>query len=245
MSDHEKLTDEERSRVHVNRCVRESELDEARAMVAAAEPGTWRVVEDAEVFRLTRHDPKIPLAKRESFILAAASVRLIPRLLGGIEALERALKSAWSDAACFRRELVRERDAHAATVKRQSEGKTGPEHELEMLAEYVMLAAAGDVTLTGTMPAGYEVRTLASYTRSLLSRWAGGASIAGELRGDVMTRERQRVDERAKFRAEEDAKTEELRRQLREAIEKVARGEIPEVLKPALKEAKKRAKSGG
>lgn len=244
MSDHEKLTDEERSRVHVNRCVRESELDEARAMVAAAEPGEWRAKGIAEGFCLTRYSGE-PLAKRESFLLAAASVRLIPRLLGGIEALERALKSAWSDAACSRRELVRERDAHAATVKRQSEGKTGPEHELEMLAEYVMLAAAGDVTLTGTMPAGYEVRTLASYTRSLLSRWAGGASIAGELRGDVMTRERQRVDERAKFRAEEDAKTEELRRQLREAIEKVSRGEIPEVLKPALKEAKKRAKSGG
>lgn len=244
MSDHEKLTDEERSRVHVNRCVRESELGEARAMVAAAEPGEWRAKGIAEGFCLTRYSGE-PLAKRESFLLAAASVRLIPRLLGGIEALERALKSAWSDAACFRQELVRERDAHAATVKRQSEGKTGPEHELEMLAEYVMLAAAGDVTLTGTMPAGYEVRTLASYTRSLLSRWAGGASIAGELRGDVMTRERQRVDERAKFRAEEDAKTEELRRQLREAIEKVSRGEIPEVLKPALKEAKKRAKAGG
>lgn len=244
MSDHEKLTDEERSRVHINRCVRESELDEARAMVAAAEPGEWRAKGIAEGFCLTRYSGE-PLAKRESFILAAASVRLIPRLLGGIEALERALKTAWSDAACSRRELVRECDAHAATVKRQSEGKTGPEHELEMLAEYVMLAAAGDVTLTGTMPAGYEVRTLASYTRSLLSRWAGGASIAGELGPETMARERRRVDERAKFRAGEEAETAELRRQLREAIEKVSRGEIPEVLKPALKEAKKRAKAGG
>lgn len=152
----EHLTDEERSRICVNHCVRESELVAARAFCAAAEPGElW-----------ARSSVRIP-DKPEALAFLLDAVRLVPRLLGGIAVLEKALRHAWLDAASLRRELSAERNAHAETMKRQMEGKT-----------------------------------------------------------------------------EQDAETAELRRQLREAIEKVARGEVPEVLQPAVREAKKRAKSG-
>lgn len=245
MFDH--LTDEKRSRISVNSVPHRAELDAAFALAEAAEPGEWRVEEAGEGFRLVRGFAvgRPELSTRASYALAAASKSLVPRLLRGIDALEQGAASAQNDAASMRRELVAEREAHAATVARQATGATGPEYEVELLARYMTLSAAGDVGLTGTMPESNATHRLASYTRSLLTRWAGGASIARELSDDSMLRAQRLVDERAKFRADAEAEINELRAKLRDALDKVARGEVPEVLQPALKEAKKRARKGG
>lgn len=234
MFDH--LTDKQRAGIHTNNCVRGSELAEARALCDAAEPGQWLVGGDGEKLRLVRYasnGSRPELSSLASFALAAASVTLIPRLLRGIDALEQGVATAQGEAASFRRSYAAEQDAHKATIERQSKGATGPEHELDLLAQYVTLSAAGDAA---------KHEHLGHYVCFLLTRWAGGASIAGELRPDVMERVKRQVEEREKHRAEAEAEIASLRVQLRDALGKVARGEVPEALQPALKEAKKRAR---
>lgn len=242
MFDH--LTDEQRCRIHVNNTMRKADLEAARALTEAAEPGKWRVADvvGGLVTRaIVRHSGE-PLVERASYDLAAESRALVPRLLRHVEELERGLATCSIVAASVRRDLADERAAHAATIKRQSEGATGPEHEVGLLALYVTLSAAGDVGITGTAPEAVTTHRLGEYTRFLLQRWAGGASISDVLTADSLARAKREVEERAQRRAAEAAETEALRTQLREALERVARGEVPEVLKPALKKMRDEAR---
>lgn len=248
MFDH--LSDEQRGRIDVNACLRKADLEAAKELADGAEPGEWRVEEqmhgaDGSTFRLVRHSDRRPhpeLVERASFDLAAKSHTLVPRLLRGIDALERAVASAQADARAFRESYSREQDAHRATVGRQAKGATGPEHEVALIAQYVALSAVALVQLDGSPPDADKVAALGRYAHHLLAKWAGGASVARDLSADTVECVQRELDERAEFRAKEAAEIADLRARLKDALDKVARGEVPEVLQPALKEAKQRVR---
>lgn len=248
MFDH--LSDEQRGRIDVNACLRKADLEAAKELADGAEPGEWRVEEqmhgaDGSTFRLVRHSDRRPhpeLVERASFDLAAKSRTLVPRLLRGIDALERAVATAWGEARSFRESYSREQDAHRVTVERQAKGATGPEHEVALIAQYVALSAVALVQLDGSPPDPDAVQSFGRYTKYLLSKWAGGASVARDLSADKMEWVKREVEERTQIRAKEAAEVADLRAKLKDALERVARGEVPEVLQPALKEAKRRAR---
>lgn len=151
------MKDELARKVHVNGCVRDSELMELDDMVCTADPGDWRVV-DGEV---QRYGGK-PFERRDASLrLMARAVTAIPRLVRGIRVLEEALENAWASAASSRAEWLRERDGREQDAARRAEGRTGPEDEIAMLARLALYGAL--------QPRHIE---------ELVRRWAGGQSIA-------------------------------------------------------------------
>lgn len=126
---------EEARRVDVNHCVHDDELAKIDALCAEADPGTWRVV-DGEVVRYGG----APFANREASLrLMAAAVTALPRLLRGIRALENALRSAWLSASADRRAMIDAAEQHAEDMARGFQGQTGPESDIDVLAEAIEL----------------------------------------------------------------------------------------------------------
>lgn len=151
------MKDEIAREVHINNCVRDSEIEELERLCKEADPGDWRVVND----EVQRYGGR-PFERREASLrLMARAVTAIPRLIRGVRALEEALANARADAACARNEWLRERDGREADALRRSEGRTGPEDEIAMLARLVQYGA-------------FQPR----YLEELLRQWAGGKSIA-------------------------------------------------------------------
>ena len=146
------MDDEEVRRVHINNCVRDSELVEADALVAAADPGEWRHV--------MRYGAK-PLERLDgSLALMAASVRLVPRLVRGIRALEEALRSAWITDTRYRREREEMIKRHEEAMVRANAHESGPDHEIDVMVR---------ATELGCMRPGL--------LRLMLRKWAMGESI--------------------------------------------------------------------
>lgn len=228
------MKDEEARRVDVNYCVRDSFIQEVEDLMRDIDPGCYRVKDGAVV----RYGGE-PLTNPRTLAFFAKCYSVVPTLLRGIKALEDSLRSAWIGEAGSRRELVAERQGRREDAERRSEGKTGPEHELSYLARYLIASAACPKTTFSTDP------TRQDYVEQLLRRWAGGESIAS-VRSTVEMLEARAAEHKAsteRWAAEQEAKTEDLRKRLREAIEELARGQVREELKKPVREAKKRIKS--
>jgi hypothetical protein len=151
------MKDELARKVHVNSCVRDSEIEELERLCQEADPGDWRVV-DGEVQRYGG----APFERREASLRLMARARnAIPRLLRGIRVLEEALQTAWASAESNRAEWLRERDGREQDALRRAGGHTGPEEEIAMLARLALYGA-------------FQPR----YIEELVRRWAGGQSIA-------------------------------------------------------------------
>ena len=226
---------DECQRVSVNYCLSDEELGEARALVAGADAGEWRVREG----RVERYS-KAPFEKLAgSLALMAASVSLVPRLLRGVEALEAALRSAWLEARSAKSELAREREERRQDAERRAKGQTGPEGELTILLAYLELEARWNALRPS------QAHRRADYEEGLLRRWAGGQSFRRELSGSLDS-VKARVEEAetfdAQYAAEERAKTEDLRGRMVAAIDDLAAGRVPEELQGRVAQAKRSKK---
>lgn len=218
------MNDEEVNRIHVNKTVRDEEIEAAEALLSDVDPGVYRV-KDGAVVRYSGE----PLTKPGTLLLFAKSYTLVPRLIQGIRTLETEVRKRWGEE-----QVGREEDA-----LRRSEGRTGPEAELNLMARYLLADAAGS---HWREPARVDV----GYVESLLRQWAGGKSVARELQGSVEAAEaraREHREAKVKIEQERDAELEALRSRLREAIEEVARGQIRDELKKTLRDAKRRLKA--
>jgi hypothetical protein len=190
------MKDDEARKVSINHCVRDSELAEMRATCDAADPGEWRVVGGV----VTRYSGP-PVSTPESLQLMAKSRGWLPRLLKGVEVLEEALRGAWASEASFRATLMRERDNFAADLDRAKRGETGPQSDLDVIVEAVQIGAVD-----------------ARYLGVLLRRWARGESTQAGLYAVDIERERARVAEEKRIRAE----VEETLKREREEIHALA-----------------------
>lgn len=198
------MKDDIARKVHVNGCVRDSEIEELERLCAEADPGDWRVV-DGEVQRYGGR----PFERREASLrLMARAVTAIPRLLRGLRVLEEALQNAWASAASSRAEWLRERDGREQDALRRAEGRTGPEDEIAMLARLATYGA-------------FQPR----YIEELLRRWAGGQSIAH------LQREAVDAEMAAMRRAEADRVAREQfqrdREELTRLLEQARAGKLP------------------
>jgi hypothetical protein len=230
------VKDSEVSRISVNHTVRDSEIEEAEALFQDIDPGRYRV-EGGAVVRFSGE----PLTNPRTLTFFAKSWSIVPRFIVGIRTLETALRQAWNETSIWKRECVEEREGRKEDALRRSEGKTGPERELRLVARY--LAACAE--LPSSMGRDPNDTT---YVEQLLRRWAGGESVAHELASSVESLEA-RVREHRAFHAKYDAEQKEevaaLKARLLEAIEEVARGQIRDELKKPLRDAKKRLKASG
>lgn len=187
------MKDSEVASVHINSCVRDSELREMREASDAAEPGEWYLREG----RITRHDGT-PVASKGSLNLMARARGWIPRLVRGIEVLEESLASSRVNAASFRRELLAAREQHVEDLKRAHGGETGPEYDLDVIVEAVQIGAMD-----------------ARYLKFILGRWAKGESTQAGLHSFDIERARARVREEARIREEVKAEAERDRAEVR------------------------------
>jgi hypothetical protein len=230
------VKDSEVSRISVNHTVRDSEIEEAEALLQDIDPGAYRMREG----RIERFGGE-PLTNPRTLTFFAKSWSIVPRFIVGIRTLETALRQAWNETSIWKRECVEEREGRKEDALRRSEGKTGPERELRLVARY--LAACAE--LPSSMGRDPNDTT---YVEQLLRRWAGGESVAHELASSVESLEA-RVREHRAFHAKYDAEQKEevaaLKARLLEAIEEVARGQIRDELKKPLRDAKKRLKASG
>lgn len=228
------MNDEEVNRIHVNKTVRDEEIEAAEALLSDVDPGVYRV-KDGAVVRYSGE----PLTKPGTLLLFAKSYTLVPRLIQGIRTLETEVRKRWDEVKVLRREWGEEQVGREEDALRRSEGRTGPEAELNLMARYLLADAAGS---HWREPARVDV----GYVESLLRQWAGGKSVARELQGSVEAAEaraREHREAKVKIEQERDAELEALRSRLREAIEEVARGQIRDELKKTLRDAKRRLKA--
>lgn len=204
----------EARRVHVNSCLLDEELAEIRKLCEGAEPGEWQVkgdeMSETNPLAVTRYNGE-PVRSRGSFALMAAAVGVVPRLLKGVRVLEEALRLAWIDAASWKRDYLEERRAREEDARRRSEGKTGDDHELRMLAGLAKLGACSGERLEG-----------------FLRTWAGGGSVnvGGALLSELRFAEKRHA-ERESASAAVDAEVEDLRRKLRERLAQIDSGAQP------------------
>ncbi len=175
------------SRVSVNHCVRDDEIERVEGMLAAADAGEWRVADG----RVQRWGGK-PIEKVGSLALMAACVSIIPRLIRGLLALEEALANAWAGEASWKAQCVRERAEHAAAMERANARQTAPEHEINTLVAAIEAGAVNARAVPG-----------------LLREWAMGESMGeGSYRltlNDLAAAQKRASEEKA-FRVEWDAK---------------------------------------
>ncbi len=176
------------SRVSVNHCVRDDEIERVEAMLSAADAGEWRVVDG----RVQRYGGK-PLEKPGSLALMAESVSIIPRLVRGLRALEEALANAWAGEASWKAQCVRERADHAAAMGRANARQTAPEHEINTLVAAIEAGAVNARAVPG-----------------MLRAWAMGESMGeGSYRltlNDLAAAQKRASEEKA-FRVERDTET--------------------------------------
>ena len=190
------MKDTEVSRIHVNNTVRDSEIEEAEALLQDIDPGRYRV-KDGAVVRFSGE----PLTNPRTLAFFAAAWSIIPRFILGLRTLETALRQAWIEASSAERELSESREGRKEDALRRSEGKTGPERELRLVARY--LAACAE--LPSSMGRDPNDTT---YIEQLLRRWAGGESVAHELASSVDSLEARAKEHRgfhAKYDAEQKA----------------------------------------
>jgi len=230
------MKDSEVSRIHVNNTVRDSEIEEAEALLKGIDPGAYRVREG----QIERFGGE-PLAKPETLAFLAKSERIVPRFILGIRTLETALRQAWNEATIWKREFAEQRDGRREDAERRSAGRTGPEGDLRLVARYLKAAVEAPSSM-GRDP------TDPAYVEQLLRRWAGGESVGGELTSSVLMLEARAKDYResmARYAAEQQAEVAALKARLLEAIDEVAKGQIRDELKKPLRDAKKRLKASG
>lgn len=228
------MKDTEVGRISVNHTVRDSELEEAEALLQDIDPGRYRV-EGGAVVRFGGE----PLTNPRTLAFFAKSWSLVPRFIVGIRTLETALRQAWNETSIWKREFAEQRDGRQEDAERRSAGQTGPEGDLRLVARYLKAAVEAPSSM-GRDP------TDPTYVEQLLRRWAGGESVGGELTSSVLMLEARAKDHRestARYAAEQQAEVAALKARLLEALDEVARGQIREELKKPLRDAKKRLKS--
>lgn len=159
------MTPDECARVSINHAIRDQEIAIMETTVFAASPGAWAIGVSDGAHYVRRFVDRIPLTSLGDASLMALSREWIPRLLTGVRVLEVALRTAWAEAASWKAEAVRQREAHVADLARASTAQTGPEEEVGMLVR---------LRLRGVLSSD---RALAGY----LARWARGESLAREL----------------------------------------------------------------
>lgn len=204
------MKDEQAARMSVNYAVRDSEIEEIEAMLAAADPGEWRVTGGV----LMRYAGPFE-RPAESLSFAAKARSIVPRLLKGLRVLEDAYATRRAEVASYRNELAGARLDSRATAERAAAGKTGPSWELGLVARYAALLGRvskddGD----------------AAYIEQLLRRWTGGEAIGDEIRSSVESIER-RVKEREVFDAEQAASDSARREELKGWIRRLEAGDVP------------------
>ncbi len=204
---------EEANRVHVNHCVRDDELAKLDALCAEADPGDWRVV-GGEVVRYGG----APFEKREgSLRLMAAAVTAIPRLLRGIRVLEQALRSAWLSASADRRTMIEAAEQHAEDMARGFKGQTGPESDIDALAEAIELGAFSH--RPGTIGGPRHRRDWLART---LRAWATGVCLQKHRTYRIdLDRLRAQKAEDDRIRAEADADVARQRAEIRVLLEEL------------------------
>lgn len=230
------MKDAEVSRISVNHTVRDSELEEAEALLQDIDPGEYRV----RGGRIERFGGQ-SFEKPGTLAFLAKSERLVPRFIVWIRTLETALRQAWIEAAGWKREFAEQRDGRREDAERRSAGKTGPEGDLVLVARYLKAAVEAPSSM-GRDP------TDPTYVEQLLRRWAGGESVGGELTSSVLMLEARAKDHResaARYAAEQKEEVAALKARLLEAIDEVAKGQIREELKKPLRDAKRRLKASG
>jgi hypothetical protein len=217
-------TDEVR-RVSVNECVRDDELKEFEFLCSEADPGDWRVV-DGEV----RRYGGAPFERREASLrLMARAITAIPRLTKGIRVLEEALRSAWIETASWKRGAVAERERHEADIARAFKGQTGPESDLDALAEAI------DLDEFSHQPGSIgSARHRRDWLARILRAWASGVSIQEHphLRVDLESARRRKAENdriRVKIAADDARARAEIRALLEELkLKKHEREQIAE-----------------
>ena len=209
------MNDQEAASVHVNHCVRDSELEELDRLCQQADPGDWRVV-DAEV---QRYGGKSFERREASLRLMARAVTAIPRLIRGIRVLEEALRSARLSASIARRELMEERERHAADIERTTQARTGPDSDIDALVEVIEL---GEFSPRASKVYDSDRRHTSKWLARWIRAWASGVSVQEKplMRLDV-ERARQRYAEEQRFRAEWDAEHRRERDEVRTLLEEL------------------------
>lgn len=158
---------EECERVHINDCVRDDEIENARALYAAAEPGEWL----ARDGKIVRHSGA-PVSTAGSIAFMAAAVSLVPRLLRGIATLENALRTSWAETASWRAEHRRAKDESDAALDRAKKGETGSDWSLLVVCEAYKLNVIDNRSLM-----------------HFLGRWARGEEVGNDLNSHTKSAE--------------------------------------------------------
>lgn len=209
------MKDQEAALLSVNYAIRDSEIEEIEAMLAAADPGEWRVTGGV----LARYAGPFE-RPAESLTFAAKARAIVPRLLKGLRVLEDAYATRRAEVASYRNELAGARLDSRATAERAAAGKTGPSWDLGLVARYAALL--GRIARS-------EDDGDAAYIEQLLRRWTGGESIGDEIRSSVESIER-RVKEREVFDAEQAASDSARRDELKGWIRRLEAGDVPQEL---------------
>lgn len=184
------MKDDEARRISVNHCVRDDELEEIRRLRDGADAGDWRVAEG----KIERYGGA-PMVKPEGTLaFVRRCITAVPRLLKGIAVLEEEVRRLWNLTAIMKREAQETRERHEAELARAFQGKTGPDYEVEMIAEAFELGALRP----GILP-------------RMLRDWASGVEIQQGYYAVDLDRARRDAAERRRARAEHEA--EYLRRE--------------------------------
>lgn len=201
---------EEIRKVSINHCVGDDELEEFRRLCDEADPGDWHVSDG----RVVRYGGA-PLAKvEESLRLMARAVTTISRLLMGIKVLEDAPRMVWAKLEMERRGRFQERDQYEADIARTRRSETGPDHEIDQIAEAVEL---GVLDATGL--------------RRALRDWAAGREVQRGIYSIDIVRARQDAEEREETRRKVEAEWRRGREETRVLLDelklkKKERGEL-------------------
>lgn len=211
------MKDEEVRRVSVNHCMRDSEIEELERACADADPGDWRVCGPEDDPHVARYGDK-PFERRQaSMRLMARAVTAIPRLIKGIRVLEEALRSAWISASIAHRELREERERGAEELARAFKGQTGPELDMDVLAEAIELGVFSHQPGSIGGP-----RHRRDWLASTLKAWASGVSIQEHPRFRIDLEDaRHRRAERDRFEAEWEAQVKRERAEVRVLLEEL------------------------
>lgn len=151
------MRDDDARKLHINDCVRDSELDEIESLRSAAKPGEWY----ARNGRVTRHNGEA-VDDELSVRFMARAWSAVGRLVRGIRVLEEALSLQKAINVGQRAEIERAEVRHQAEMERMRGAGNGPDDALRWVLRAIAMGAGEHAAVEA------------------IKRWSRGADVSEE-----------------------------------------------------------------